>query len=1771
MAAERSASVYETLRVDEEFSLCRVLQDGEPSTVLVLAPISEYPSPGSLARLQHAYSLRDELDSDWAVRPVALNRQGRQVELVLEDPGPGTAGLERLLGKPIEIRRFLRLAINLAGALAKLHKRGLIHKDIKPVNILVDALTDRVWFSGFGFASQLRREQHAAEPPEVIAGTLAYMAPEQTGRMNRSIDSRSDLYSLGITLCQMLTGELPFAAPDAMGWVHCHVARQPPKPSERSATVPEPISAIVLKLLAKTAEERYQTAAGLETDLKKCWSQWERAGQVNEFPLGLEDVPDRLLIPERLYGRRQECQVLLDAFERVATSDKPELILVTGFSGIGKSSLVRELQKLIVLPRGTFISGKFDQTKRDIPYAALAQAFRPLVHQILLKSEFEVDHWKHIILKALGSNGQVMIDLIPELEVVIGQQSSLPGLPRQQSQNRFEAVLRAFIGIFARKENPLVLFLDDLQTLDSATLKLLEHLLIDSGVEHLLLIGAYRDNELIDHAEEHRLKFHAGSAATSRWLGHTERSRALGFTDNVVVITRHPLLLTLASIRKSEVTVHEIVLSPLSLADVNRLLADTLRCELNRVQPLAELVHEKTRGNPFFTLQFLSNLSEEHLLEFDTAAALWRWDIERIRGKDFTDNVVHLMIGKLNRLSGEAQETLKQLAYLGGGAEAVTLALVQGVSERQLDTFLWEAVREGLVLREGTAYSFLNDRVQQAAYALTVESERAAVHLRIGRLLVARMTPEEVEQDIFRVVNQFNRGSTLIDGSPEREQVAKFNLMAGRRSKNSTAYTLALIYFVTGRQLLATDSWERQYPLTFALEFHRAECEFLTGHFAEAEARLSMLSDRARDLPDSAVVARLQTELYGAMDRSDRAAAAAFDCLRRAGINWPLHPSNDELRQEYEQVLQQLGNRSIESLLDLPAMTDPTCRATVDLLTALEAHSFFVDQNLRRLVVARTVNLSLQYGNSDGSCLAYVQFGWLVAPAFGDYRTAFRFGQLGLDLVEKRGLERFRTRVSQSFAYFISPWSRPLRASIELVRRSFFTALETGDLKYAVFACDRLAIILLGTGDPLNEVQADAETGLEFVRKAKFGFVAAIITGHLRFIRAMRGLTASLSSFDDPEFDESRFEESLSANPNFVFARCWYWIRKLQACFHADDYRAALEAAFVAGPLLQTGPGHLEWAEYTFYSALAEAAHYGSASPEQKAQLQATLASRCKQLGILAESCPENFGSQAALINAEVARIEGRLPEAETLYEKAIQSARKHGFIQNEAIAHEVAARFYLARGFETIANAYLRNARYCYLRWGATAKVEQLDQRYQLVAEEASLRSTAHIAEPVTQVDLETVMKASQAISSEIVLERLIETLLTIALQHGAAERAILILQRGDNQQIAAEARSFRDKIAVYFRESALASSELPESLIRYVIRTQERVILSDASIDNIFLEDEYIRQKRPRSVLCLPLIKRRRLIGTLYLENNLASNVFAPNRLAALELIASQAAISLEQARLYAELSRANEELTAEIAERRRAEDALRQKETSLREAQTELAHVSRLTTMGEMAASIAHELNQPLAGMVTNANASLRWMAGESPDLVEAREAIARIVRDGIRAGDVIARLRALFKKADPAKDSVDINQAIEEVVNLAKTEIKRNKVTLRMELAPNLAPIVGDRVQLQQVTLNLVLNAIESMSAVDDRERNLVIATQPGEHNEIRVLVRDSGVGFDPIDSERMFNAFHTTKTGGLGLGLTISRSIVDWHGGRLWAVSNDGLGATFQFTLRGIQK
>ena len=988
---EPSGYDLETLWEDGEFVLSRGVREGEPAPLLVVAPASAQPSPGSLARLEHAYALRDELDPAWAARPLRLVRDRGRPTLVLEDPGGEP--LARLMGQPWEITSFLRVAIGLATALGRLHERGLIHKDVKPAHVLVNAATGAVWLTGFGIASRLPRERQAPEPPEVIAGTLAYMAPEQTGRMNRSVDSRSDLYALGVTFYEMLTGALPFTAADPMEWVHCHIARQPTPPGERASGIPGPLSAIVMKLLAKTAEERYQTAAGVAADLRRCQAEWEAHGRIAPFPLGTQDVPDRLLIPETLYGREREIDALLAAFDRVVADGTPELVLVSGYSGIGKSSVVNELHKVLVPPRGLFASGKFDQYKRDIPYATLAQAFQGLVRPLLGRSEAELGRWRDALSEALGPNGQLIVDLVPELELVIGTQPPVADLPPQDAKNRFQMVFRRFLGVFARPEHPLALFLDDLQWLDAATLDLLERLLTHSEVRHLLLVGAYRDNEV-------------GPA--------------------------HPLMRTLEAIREAGARVQEIVLAPLGLDDVGRLVADALHCEPERARPLAQLVQEKTGGNPFFAIQFFTALADEGLLAFDSVALAWQWDIDRIRAKNYTDNVVELMAAKLKRFSTTTQEALKQLACLGNVVEIATLTLVLGESEEAIDAALLDAVHAGLVFRHENAYKFLHDRIQQAAYSLIPDEHRAEVHLRIGRVLLASMTADQLAEHLFDVANQLNRGAALLIDRDEKAQVATIDLRAGRKAKASAAYASACGYCSAGMALLDERNWNSQYELTFSLWLERAECEFLSGHFEKAEQLIGELLQRGASKVDQAAVCHLKIQLHVVKSENTQAVDSALTCLRLFGIDLPAHPTWEQVQAEYETVWQNLDGRPIESLIDLPLMTDPELQAAMQVLSVIPA--YFTDFHLFCLLVCRMVKVSMQHGTSGPSAIGCGWLGTILGPVFHRYNEGYRFTKLACDLVEKHGFIAYQPKLYHRWHWLPFGRSRSRARSISCGR-----------------------------------------------------------------------------------------------------------------------------------------------------------------------------------------------------------------------------------------------------------------------------------------------------------------------------------------------------------------------------------------------------------------------------------------------------------------------------------------------------------------------------------------------------------------------------------------------------------------------------------------------------------------------------------------------------------------------------------------------------------------
>ncbi len=1460
-----SEYVLEPLREGAELTLYRGRQRVNSSPVLVVAPTAAQPLPQSLRRLEHEYSLAVELEPAWAAKPLALTRHEGRTILVLADPGgePLDRVLERGREQPLDLARLLRLAINLAAALGHVHQHGLIHKDIKPENVLVDD-AGHVWLTGFGIASRLPRERQAPAPPEVVAGTLAYMSPEQTGRMNRSTDARSDLYSLGVTLYQMLTGVLPFAAADPLEWVHCHIARQPVGPADRRA-VPEPLSAITMRLLAKNAEERYQAAAGLEADLRRCLSEWQSHGRIDLFPLGTDDSSDRLLIPEKLYGREREVDALLTAFDRVVAQGTAELVLVSGYSGVGKSSVVNELHKVLVPPRGLFAAGKFDQYKRDVPYATLAQAFQMLVRQILVKSEAEVDHWRHALLEAVGSNGQLMVNLIPEVEFVIGKQPPVAELPPQETRSRFQLVFRRFLGAFARPEHPLALFLDDLQWLDTATLELLERLVTDPDVRHVLLIGAYRDNE---------------------------------------VSSSHPLMRTLAAIRDAGARAQEIVLAPLGLDDVERLIVDALRCGLNSAGPLALLVYEKTGGNPFFAIQFLTALAEEGLLRFDQDAADWIWDLDRIRGKCYSDNVVDLMLGKLRRLPQPTQTALQQLASLGNVAEIATLSVVFGQSEEQIHTALLEAVRTGLILRVEGSYAFLHDRFQEAAYTLIPESERAGAHLRIGRVLLAGMTADHLAEHLFDVANQLNRAATLLIDHEEKVHVAAIDLRAGRKAKASAAYASARAYFAAGMGLLEENDWSSQYELTFSLWLERAECELLCGNSEKAGQLIEQLLPRAASKVDEAAVYCLKVQLQIMKSEYQQAVATALTCLRGFGIDMPAHPIEEQVQSDYEALWQTLNGRPIESLIDLPLMTDPELRAAMKMLSVLIPSAYFTDQRLFRLQICRMVTISLQHGASMDSATGYAYFGIGLGTAFHRYREGYRFAKLACDLLDKYGFIANRGIVYTTFGT-VAAWTQPIATVIDFYRTGIPAAIETGNLTQACYGLLLSLTYLLLRGDPLDLVWRESEMALDFTQKAKHYDVADIIVSQQRFIATMQGRTAAFSTFNDAQFNEATFEAQLTGD-RMPMLICSYWIVKLVARFLSGDYAEALEAAGKAKPSLPALAGQISALDYFFYTALTVSALYETASADDQQAWRELLRAHREQLREWTENYPPTFADKHTLVSAEIARLEKRDVDAQRLYEQAIHSARENGFVQNEGLAHELAAQYNLARGLETAGYAHLRSARNCYDRWGAHGKVTQLDERYPRLREERTPTSSATIGPPVGQLDVETVVKASQALSSEMVLPQLIEKLVRIAVEHAGAERGLLILLRGGEPRVEAEATTGQGGVEVVVRQAAVTPSDLPHSALHYVIRTQEGVLLDDASADKVYSKDEYVRRKRSRSVLCLPIVKQAQLIGALYLENNLTPCAFTPDRVTVLRLLASQAAISLENASLYSDLQR-------------------------------------------------------------------------------------------------------------------------------------------------------------------------------------------------------------------------------------------------------------------------
>lgn len=1802
-------------RAHDGFVLRRLKRAGAASPALVLSCSDDVPSSGSLVRLERAYALRDELDSAWATRPLALTDYDGRPALLVEDPGGEF--LEDLVSRELPLRRRLELAIAVTGSLGRLHERRLIHRDIKPSTLLVETDGKRAWLSGFGFIVHAVGEAQPREPPEVVAGTLAYMAPEQTGRVNRAVDTRADLYSLGVTLYQLFSGGLPFSAEGPVEWVHCHLARPPQPLEERAPHLPLGLAAIVMKLLAKSPEDRYQTAAGVTADLRRCLAALERSGHIPTFSLASADVPDRLLEPQRLYGREAPVKALTSACDRLLATRRPTLLFVSGYAGIGKSAVIREFHRSRLPNEALFAEGKFELQRRGTPYAVLLEALGQLVRWVLAQSSSELARWRQALSDALPANRALLVKLLPELGLLVDDQPAPPEVSPQEARNRLHDAFSRLFRAFATREHPVVLFLDDLQWLDEATQELLEYVLCDGDLECLLLIGAFRDNEVGDQHPARKL----------------ERT--------VVAAGRDALELKIPA------------LSPLQVAP---LVAEMLHVSVETAQPLAALVAAKTAGNPFFIHQFMARLREEELLVFERAARAWTWNLAAIQAKGYTANVSELVLERFARLPALTREGLEHLACVGSRASAELLATLHGASVAQVHAILREAVESQLVLRLGDEYVFPHDRLEEAAYALLKDAERGHRHLQVARSLVALVPNYREGEALFAIVGHFNRAITLLASEAERLELARLNLTAGLRSKAAAAPAAALGYLTIALSLLPPTHWEEHYELSFGIALAAAECERLAGDRTVADERLLDLAHRARGAIDRAAVACARMDLQLNLGRYDRGLQICSEYLRSIEPRWPADPTEHDTALEYERLNRLLGERSFDELLDAPLVDNPTLRATMEVCAQMLAAAFFTDKNLYALTTLYMSNQSLELGHTEESSIAYANLCLVLGPHFADHGRGLSFGALGAQMLERRMQGRYHVRIGLLEANVIVPRSRHVRAAHAVNRRTLHSADFSGQRLDATYAFGCLLSSMIASGEPLREIEREADSAIEYARKNRLHHRVNYLRVFRAMSRTLQGLTPKFGCFDDEGFDERNMQLELLVSPDGPVGEFCFALRRLQARYFSGDFRAAAEAGARAAELSWTCSGFFEEAECQLYFALAEAACASDGDTAARARRLEVITGCHRELSAWAERCPENFADRAALVGAELARLEGREQDAERLYEAAIDHARRSQFVHNEALAQELFGRYYARRGLRTVAQSCLRGARSAYLRWGALGKVRQLDELdFGLDGARSPTQLTRSVEGALAELDLANVVRALQAVSREIALEKLTERLMEIALQQGAATRGVLVLATSQ-PRVKAMAALQGGEVATRDIDESIDAATLPESLIRYVLRTGERVVLNDPAEPSAFSEDPYLRAAPARSICGVPIVLSSKVLGVLYLENSLTTQAFPQSCLAVLGLLASQAGISLENARLYSELAQARtymahaerlsrtgsfswkpkagqhfwsdevfrilgltsggtdpnyaagprallEGLASEavqlgqaplerqlrlvdgsvkrlsiiahqvgsasspeyvgairdVTEVRRAEEALERTRAAL-------ADVTRVASLGELAAAIAHEVNQPLAAARLNAGACQRWLSSEPPNISQAQAAALRAEEDAERASEVIVRLRALFSRTAHSRASVDVNVATQEVIALTRNKLRRSGVKLTTELAADLPPIWADRVQLQQVIMNLLLNASEAVANNVDRERTVVVTTFSAGPLLVGIRVQDNGVGVSALDRDRIFDAFHTTKAQGMGMGLSISRTIAESHGGRLALTAADGPGATFLLTL-----
>jgi predicted ATPase/signal transduction histidine kinase len=1726
-------SVIENIYNSDIVSVYRGIRDSDKKKVIFKTLTHDYPNFENINRLKHEYNITKTFNNKNVIKPLALEKKRNSYIAVYNDIG-GISLNNFIKSDVINLELFFKIAILVSEGLGYIHNKNIVHKDINPSNIVYSQIDENVNIIDFSMSSSFSKENQKINYSNRFEGTIDFISPEQTGRMNRGIDYRSDYYSLGVTFYKLLTSQLPFNAVDTVGKIHAHIAKDPLSPTDINSSIPLTVSNIVLKLMNKNAEDRYQSSYGLISDLKNCLKQWLKNRSIVPFHVGMNDVKDKFKIPQKLYGREKEVSLISNGFERISYG-KTEVTLIAGYSGVGKTSLVNEIHKSIVQKRGYFVSGKSDKLKRDIPLGSLIQAFRKLMQQILTEEHELIDSIKYQLIRSLKKNVRLIIEVIPELELIVGKYPEVEELPVADSKNRFIRVFENFIKVFANNQSPLVIFIDDLQWVDSATINFISTHLLDNGSRYIYLIGAYRDNEV----------------------------------DNA-----HPLQKMFKEFEKSQLKINYINLKPLNQIQVKLIIDDTLNSSSSDSYELSKLVYRKTDGNPFFVNEFLKNLNYKKFITYDYSNGSWDWDLNSINSESITDNVVDLMVNKIKRLPKKIQETIKIASCIGSRFSLYLLSKTTGKSKIETSELLVSGINEGLIYPENNAeyleylkggfikeeddfditYKFFHDRIQQAANLLLDSNRKKRIHLKIGEQLSSNNNYEEDE--VFTIVNHLNISRYIVDDNTRKHNIARLNLIACRKAKKSAAYDQALNYARIGISLFGDEDWGTNYSNVFSLHMELFECEYLNSNFDEAERLFEILIQKAGTGHERADVYMHKMTICGSLAENKEVIRLGILGLREMGANINMKNSYFKLIFQLFNVSFLLFKENRESILNKNNINDPVLEKKMLFFSKMVISSYFVNKKLLVHLILKIIKSSLKNGNSKFSAYAYTTYGGLIQVFLGRLKGGYELADIALKLEENFSDPSLKIRIYGTFGAFISHWRRHVDENNSYLQTAFHLALECGDFVFAGYLTSWIMYGNVLKGENLENIKIQCEEYNEFLKRIKD---PNDMNMHLN-IQYANNLT-------DTELKYIKFEDETYKKDNYLGTRnkiiiSYYYLLKIKACYILGFIDEGMKYVIKSESIRNDTFGLLQIVEHNFYNSLYLLSQYEKPSGFSKRKTLKRVKKNQRALKKWSNNCEENNFHKYLLIEAEISRVKGKVKKAEILYERSIYSASKNRFLQNEGIANELAAKFYLNQKRESLAKLHINEAYFAFLKWGANRKLKSLQAEYpgflgnvnKEVLDDKSI--TMSESDFTVTIDMATVMKATQALSEEIIFDKLIDKLMSLVIENAGAHRGFLILKENNKFVITAHIDD-ENKISNGIRFENC--DKISSAVINYVIRTRENLVLENASLDNTFIYDSYIREKKPKSLLCIPILYNSRFTGVLYLENNRVQGAFTENRVEVLKILSSQAAISLENASIYSKLKDLNRNLEQKVNERT--------KELSLKNEELEQI-VSTAKEKNEFTENRSHEKIEffdYLSSEVLNPMNSIiniTESAIKNSDPEKTLNYLKNIKFSGSYLKDLLNQIIE-YSKIKAGKNTLnnepfDIKKIVETRVSYYANQALQKNIKVSLQYKDTIPQfLIGDSKRLDQVLDNILSN---SLKFTDEGSIKLTLSIVENFNNSLKIKfdIADTGIGIDNDSIDNVFESFNqkdisvTKKYDGTGLGLAISKEIVEMMGGTIMA-------------------